>query len=617
MRPWRIASRADIAAIEARPLSAFVPHASVNAALEDLGRRHGARPALTWLASADAADAAAATTTWTHAELLARVRGAARLFTRLAGGRPPRVALLLPSLPQAWVALWGAAAAGRVCPINPMLGPAPVAALLQAAEADILVLAGAGHAGAAAAAQASASAWRAACPQLRHVLSIGPAVGADDFEALLDEACRGAPPLPQREAGDSLALFHTGGTTGTPRLACHTHANQLHAAWGGACMMAMDDNEVTLNAFPLFHVAGPLVYGLSTWLAGGSLVLPPPLGLRDAAFVQRIWHTVERCGVTLLATVPTMITLLLEAEACEQVPARVRVLMTGGAPLPEALALRFEQRFGIPVRNILGMTECAGFVSVEPPLAPRLAGSCGLPLPFTQVRAWHEAEGRPCAVGEAGVLQVRGPQVAVGASGDAGLGAAAGLPGGWLVTGDLGAVDAEGRVFVTGRAKDLIIRGGHNIDPQLIEEALLLHPAVRAAAAVGAPDEYAGELPTAYVVLHPGADAAAPALLDFVRFHTAEPAACPKHVEVLDALPLTAIGKVFKPALRLRAIERVIGERLAAAGLAAQVRATAVDDAGRPCVVFRRAAGSGAPPDPARLQRLMAGFTLVYRLEAA
>jgi fatty-acyl-CoA synthase len=186
--------------------------------------------------------------------------------------------------------------------------------------------------------------------------------------------------------------------------------------------------------------------------------------------------------------------------------------------------------------------------------------------------------GRPCAAGQPGVLRVRGPNVGPGYT-DARRNAGTFSDDGWLSTGDIGHVDERGLVFITGRAKDVIIRGGHNIEPGLIEDALMRHPAVQFAAAVGEPDEYAGELPIAFVVLKPGAAVGADALIEFVGEFIPERPAHPKRIELLDALPLTAVGKVYKPGLRLRAIERVIADRLARDGLAEQVAVSGHDGA--------------------------------------
>jgi fatty-acyl-CoA synthase len=197
-------------------------------------------------------------------------------------------------------------------------------------------------------------------------------------------------------------------------------------------------------------------------------------------------------------------------------------------------------------------------------------GSTGLRLPFTEVGAFHATdEGidfeHPCPPGETGIIALRGPNVSPGYS-DARRNTGT-FEQGWLVSGDLGHVDAQGRLFVTGRAKDVIIRGAHNIDPALIEDALLQHPDVALAAAVGQPDAYAGELPVAYVTLKAGATASAEQLLAFVAPRVGEPAARPKSICVLGEMPVTPIGKIYKPALRVLATRRAIEETLTTIGL--------------------------------------------------
>ncbi len=606
MTPFRIRSAADIAAIGARPYRDFVDATSVIDALERAAQRHAERTALAFIATADLA---APARRWTHAQFIADVRRAANLFAALAGDAPPRVAMLLPTIPQAWFTLWGAEAAGVVCPITFLLNADHVAELIRAADADILVALGP---------DAGLDIWsrvaalREACPRLRHVLAVGGAPGVLDFDAQL-RAQPGAhltfEHRPQR--GDIAALFHTGGTTGAPKLAQHTHGNQLHASWGAAQMYAMDERDVILNGFPLFHVAGSFVYGLSALLSGAAVVLPTPLGLRNTAFMQQVWRFVERERVSVLATVPTVIASLNGIDPGAADLARVRLLLTGGSPLPHELANAFEQRHRIPVRNILGMTECAGVISIEPFHAPRTPASCGLPLPFTTAQATR-ADGSVCAAGEPGVLRVRGPNVGPGYT-DARRNTGTFGDDGWLISGDIGHVDAEGRVFVTGRAKDVIIRSSHNIDPGLIEEALLRHPDVQLAAAVGEPDEYAGEVPMAFVVLKAGAAVTADDLLAFVAPHIAERPALPKRIELLPALPLTAIGKVYKPALRARAIERVLRERLARDATTHGVQLAVLDEAKGLSACFTVGVAA-APHVRAAIERLMAPFAIDYRI---
>jgi fatty-acyl-CoA synthase len=233
-----------------------------------------------------------------------------------------------------------------------------------------------------------------------------------------------------------------------------------------------------------------------------------------------------------------------------------------------------------------------------------------LALPFTQVQAVAE-DGRVCAPGETGVLRLRGPNVSPGYT-DARRNAGTFTEDGWLISGDIGHVDAQGRIFVTGRAKDVIIRSSHNIDPGLIESALLKHPDVLMAAAVGAPDEYAGELPVAFVALRPGAQLDAKALSAFVEPHIPERPAVPKYIDVLPSIPMTAVGKVYKPALRAMAIERVIRERLEQAGLLNHVDAELVELPSGWQVRFTLRAGSARGEVEAGVRKVMAPFALAF-----
>jgi acyl-coenzyme A synthetase/AMP-(fatty) acid ligase len=184
---------------------------------------------------------------------------------------------------------------------------------------------------------------------------------------------------------------------------------------------------------------------------------------------------------------------------------------------------------------------------------------------------------------------------------------------GYLRTGDLGRLDPQGYLWITGRAKDLIIRGGHNIDPAVIEDALIQHPEVAFAGAVGQPDARSGELPAVYVELVDGGSADAAALLEHARVHIAEPAAVPKHLEILPELPKTAVGKVFKPDLRRRAITRVFDAALASAGSEARV-ADVVEDRRRGLVAVL-APGAGGP-DEARVAAVLGGFTVPWQWRA-
>ncbi|RYY65567.1 MAG: acyl-CoA synthase, partial [Comamonadaceae bacterium] len=389
------------------------------------------------------------------------------------------------------------------------------------------------------------------------------APAADSFEGLLQAQPDVLAFDPQLGPGRIAALFHTGGTTGAPKLVQHTHGNEAHTAWFAHRYYGFDETTVEINGFPLFHVAGAFVYGLSLLAIGACQVLPTVTGMRNAAFLLSYWAFCERESVTALAAVPTILAGLCNTPIDADI-SRVRVAYTGGSPLPTELAARFEATTGIAVRNILGMTESAGLVSIEPTAAPRVPGSAGLRLPYTELRVvpWRDGQAHlagECATGETGVIVFRGPHVGPGYT-DPARNVGMFEADGWLVSGDLGHLDANGYLHVTGRAKDVIIRGSHNIDPQLVEDAFLAHPAVAICAVVGEPDAHSGEVPAAFVTLKPGVSIAGAGLLAEVMPTVYERPAVPKRVVVLEAMPTTAVGKIYKPALRLRAIELKLQE---------------------------------------------------------
>lgn len=513
--------------------------------------------------------------TITYGEFLGLVHGAGNVFRKLGVGPEDAVALIAPHTASAQVALWGGQLAGRVCPINPALRVEHVAALIRASGAKVAMVLGV---------NGEVDIWDRLVPGLRAERIEIPILDCDAdeksvsagsdgrFEDLL--AAEAGRPLAFDIAGDEHAVaayFHTGGTTGAPKLVRHARLNEAHVARSCALMHDLRPTDVVVNGFPLFHVAGSFVYGLSTLSAGGTLLIPGRLGSRNRAFFGRIWKEVERHRVTVLGAVPTMLAAYNGVPVDADISS-LRALLTGGSPLPTELAEAAERMTGKPVRNILGMTECAGAIAVEPLHAPRVPLSCGFRLPFTEVAILGETDGatdvgKPLGPGQTGIIALRGPNVSAGYA-DTSQGRET-FPGdGWLVSGDLGRLDSDGRLYVTGRKKDVIIRGGHNIDPQGIEDVLLAHPAVVDAAAVGMPDAYAGELPVAFVTVR-GAPPPSPAdLVAFLGPRIEEPAALPKRIEVLEAMPTTPIGKIFKPALRRMATEWAIRKVASDNGLA-------------------------------------------------
>lgn len=567
MQPLR--TLADVAALEARPYEQALPARSPYGLIAAAARRFPERDAFVFLPSGEL-DAPVQRTT--YAQLLDQVHRAANLFRSLGVGPTDAVALLAPNIPATHAALWGAQLAGRACPINYLLQPDHIAALLRASGAKVLVVLGPN---AELDVGSTARKVLAQVPLPLVVIDAGGGVPeGTDFAAALAAQPGTLQFDPVLHPDQVAACFHTGGTTGAPKLALHTQGNEAHTGGFAAAYYGFDEHTVEVNGFPLFHVAGAFVYGLALLAVGATQVLPTLSGMRNATFVRHYWKHCERHGVTALACVPTILATLANTPIDADV-SRIRVAYTGGSPLPTELAAQFEARTGIPVRNILGMTECAGLISIEPFAAPRVPGSTGLRLPYTEVRVvpWRDGAAQlaeSCATGQTGVVVVRGPHVSPGYSDvarNAGM-----FEGGWLVSGDLGHLDAQGYLHLTGRAKDVIIRGSHNIDPGIVEEAFLAHPAVALCAVVGEPDAYAGEVPVAFVTLRPGAQADPAALLAAVTPHVYERPAVPKRVTVLPQLPMTAIGKVYKPTLRLMAIETRLREVLEPLGVPVEVK---------------------------------------------
>ncbi len=599
MKPF--ASLADIEALEQRPLQEVAPQRTPYGLIRAAAERFPEREAFTFLRDADLTSAPQRVS---YRELLANIHRAANAFRALGIGPNDSVALLAPNTPEAHAVLWGAQLAGRVCPINVLLQPDHIAALMQAANAKVLVALGP---------NAELAVWPTALKvQQHHACTLVPITvdeavpglaSLQDLMAALPDTLNFTPDLsPDRV----VALFHTGGTTGAPKLAQHTQGNEAHTAWFAHAFYDVDESAVEINGFPLFHVAGAFVYGLALLAVGARQVLPTLSGMRNTGFVQRYWQFCERERVTHLACVPTVLASLLGVPIDADVRS-VRAAYTGGSPLPAELAQRFEAATGIAVRNILGMTECAGLVSIEPLRAPRTPGSAGLRLPYTEVHAvpWRDGEAQleqRCAPGETGVLVLRGPHVSPGytdVARNAGM-----FEQGWIVSGDLGHIDDAGRIHITGRAKDVIIRGSHNIDPGLVEDAFLAHPAVAMCAVVAEPDAYAGEVPVAFVTLKPGVAIAPDDLLAAVAPTVYERPACPKRVVLLGALPVTAIGKVFKPELRLRAIEIKLQASLGEWAPGAEGKVRAFEQGGRQRAVIELV----GPPDAALRERLLKGL---------
>ena len=567
-----LGSDADVRAFEATPYGDRIAATSTYEALRIGSARDPDAPALLFLRNADPEEDPLRVS---HREFFGRLTQVANALHGLGVGPNDVVSLLLPLLPQSFCALFGAEAAGIANPVNPLLEAAQIADILRAAKTKVLVALGP---------LPGTEIWskvekiRGELPDLKAIVVVhgaaDPANGVHAFDALAD-----AQPADRLVSGrviaptDTAAYFHTGGTTGMPKLVRHTHANQVYQAWGVNLMMHASPGAQLLFGLPLFHVGGALTQGLAPLTAGGTLVILSPSGWRNPSSVKNVWRLVERYKPEVFGGVPTVLAAALNVPVDGADVSSIRLCSGGGSGIPVSIGRTYEERFRVPVLEVYGMTETSSVHTIAYGDRPVRLGSVGHPMPYSRVRVVQlDGEGRwqrDCAVNEIGVVAMHGPGVFSGYLSDEHNRNAFVEPG-WVNSGDLGRLDADGYLWITGRAKDLIIRGAHNIDPMAIEEVFFQHPAVALAAVVGEPDAYAGELPVAFVQLKPGSTVAAEELLAFVAERTPERAAVPVRIYFIDAVPLTAVGKVFKPALRWDAAQRAVTRLLADVPIGAQ-----------------------------------------------
>jgi len=499
---------------------------------------------------------------------LQKINQAANMF--LSAGLAPgeTVSYLLPSCPQAYYTLLGAEAVGIVNSINPMLESNHIQGIADAANATILVVTGRAL---------SEELWAKAeylienMPSLKAIFVLGGDTECDGKKILpFDQSLAKQPAdkiknMPKRGLDDIIGYYHTGGTTGVPKLAPHTNRMQLIALVGSGYQMGMSERDTMLAGLPLFHISGSIVTGIVPLFVGASLVLVSPQGFRDPLVIGNYWRLVEKYKISILGGVPTMLSALLNIPIGDADVSSLRMGLTGGSAAPVEVLKAITEQSGVPMLEGYGMTEATSFTTMQPRDGEIRFGSVGLRAPYVDVKAVHlNSDGkihRDADVNEIGVIVMKGTCVMPGYVQEA-SNVAAFAGDGWINTGDLGRIDSEGYIWLTGRAKDVIIRSGHNIDPSLIEEALHEHPAVELAAAVGKPDSYAGEMPVAYVQLKPDMSATQEELQDFARSRIAERAANPANIFLIDEMPLTGVGKIFKPDLRKDAIEGVFGQEL-------------------------------------------------------
>ena len=451
-----------------------------------------------------------------------------RASARVAGALVARglqpgesVGIQLPNVPE-YLAVWfGVLRAGLVAvPMNPALTPREVDHHLTDSGARLLVTTDES-----AAAGADVPVVRLSLPGLGELAEAEP---YDDVAPTSSE--------------DTACLVYTSGTTGTPKGAELTHLQLVMNAQVSGALFGVGAGDVSLAVVPLFHV-----YGLS--VTNVAVRHGATLRLMRRFDAGEVVDAVERDRVTLLFGVPTMLVALLQEDVRGRDLSSLRLGCSGGASLPGEVMQAFEEAYGLVVLEGYGLSETASTVTFNRSATDRKLLSIGKPVWGVEVRV-VDADDRPLPSGREhiGELVVRGHNVMKGYRGNPAATAEA-MRGGWFHTGDLGYVDEDGFLFLVDRKKDLVIRGGYNVYPREVEEALYAHPDVMAAAVVGRPDPRLGEEVVAVLVAQPGADLDA----DEVSAWCAErlaPYKRPREVRVVPELPLGPTGKVDKVRLR-------------------------------------------------------------------
>ena len=543
----------------------------------------------------------------------------ANMFRMLGIGEKDVVAFILPNATETVLTYLGGAIAGIVSPINPLLESEQIGAILRETGAKAVVTLKAFPKTDVAQKVAKAVAL---APKVETVIEVDLLRYLTGAKRLIVPLIRPKNPVSHKArvidfnremekhpprlafddaAGDRIAAyFHTGGTTGMPKVAQHRYSGIIYNAWLGQRLLFTED-DVQMCPMPLFHVFATIVSFGASLGSGAQIVFPTPQGYRGDGVFDNFWKLIERYKATFVIAVPTAMSALMQRKVDADISS-LKLVFCGSSPLPVELYNRFEEAAGVTICEGYGLTEATCLVSINPPDGVKKVGSIGIPFPYTDVKIMSVENGEECGVDQIGEICVSNPGVAMGDTyteptknedlyypGYLG-------PHQYLRTGDLGRVDADGYLWITGRAKDLIIRGGHNIDPAQIEAGLAAHEAVAFAAAIGQPDGYAGELPCAYVELVEGASVSPEELREFANARISERAAHLKYVEIIPEIPKTAVGKPLKNELRKLAIRRVYNEALSHAEVGAEV-SEVVEDKKRGLVAQVVPAGTVAKDD--------------------
>ncbi len=556
-----------------------------------------------------------------YKQLIGKIRQAANMFNDLGIGPADVVTYILPNLPQTHFTLWGAEAAGIANPINPMLEASAIRDICIAAGTKVLVTLGD---------IPGTDIWkkidsiRREIPSLKSVLCVlgktDEAEGIFGFEEKMEKYPGDRLAFDRKiEPDDIASLYHTGGTTGRPKLARRSHYNEVVLAWDIMAGSGLKPGETVMVGLPLFHCNGTCVTGLMPFSVGGHVVMLSPSGYREPGIMKNFYRIVEKYRPVFFSCVPTVLSVLLDIPVGGADISSLRYVVCGAAPLSVELFNRFEAHTGMKILEGYGLTESTCASAINPKDGERKVGSIGIRLPYQEMKiSILDEKGeyiREAGTDEIGVVCIKGPCIFKGYVEET-HNKDIWLKDGWFNTGDLGRNDKDGFFWLTGRKKDLIIRGGHNIDPVTIEEPIYRMKGVKVVAAVGRPDPHAGEVPVVYVEVSKDSGINNTSVMEWASSNIGERAAVPKEVIIIDHIPLTAVGKIFKPALKWDVIKRTYEKELAKLGeLAESLEISVGEDkiyGTNASIKIKPASGVGAETVRKRASEILANYTVHY-----
>lgn len=477
--------------------------------------------------------------TVTYRELEAAVGRTAHGLAAMGVAEGDRVALFLPNIPEFPIAYLAAQKVGAVAvSVNVMLTTGELRYILQDSGASVLFT--------------TAALWpqvrplAGELPSLQHVV-----ICEGEVERLPNLAAIGAGQPEVFKARDldraaPAAILYTSGTTGKQKGAVLSHGNVVSNMYATVHALRVDPADRLLLFLPLFHCFGQNFIMNAGLQAGATLVMHRRFDLGECL------DSVERNGVTIFYAVPAIYIQILNAGTDPRRLAGVRHYFSAAATMPLEIANRWRDAYGRVIHEGYGLTETSPFASYNHEYAHR-PGSIGTPIEMVEMKV-VDADGQEVAPGTWGEIVIKGPNVMLGYWNRPAETAEA-MRGGWFHSGDVGYVDDDGYFYIVDRVKDMINSAGFKIWPREVEEVLYRHPAIKECAVVGAPDPVKGEVPKAYVVLHPSAELTADALDAYCRERLAA-YKVPRRIEFTREIPKNATGKILKRVLRERAAEQ-------------------------------------------------------------